>query len=108
MLCAYRWVSWPDFRLPDDRRDALTAIAEAYTLASQGVRVQVMCQGGIGRTGTARACIAQLAGIESADAVRWVRTHYHPGAVETPWQRFYVRHLWRRTYRRQPVRRRAS
>jgi protein-tyrosine phosphatase len=55
-----------------------------------------MCQGGIGRTGTALACIAQLAGVSSKDAVPWVRANYHPRAVETPWQRFYVRHLRRR------------
>ena len=91
-----RWVRWPDFRLPADRRDARAAFVEAHALARRGVRVQVVCQGGIGRTGTALACIAQLAGVSSKDAVPWVRAHYHPRAVETPWQQFYVRHLWRR------------
>jgi protein-tyrosine phosphatase len=96
MPCSFRWVRWPDFGLPDDRRDARAAFAEAHALAQRGVRVQVMCQGGIGRTGTALACIAQLAGVSSRDAVSWVRANYHSGAVETPWQQFYVRHLWRR------------
>lgn len=33
----------------------------------------------------------QLTGVPAAEAVAWVRHHYHPRAIETPWQRRYVR-----------------
>jgi hypothetical protein len=86
-----RWVRWPDFRLPADREDARDAFAEAHRLAAQGLRVEVACGGGRGRTGTALACIAQFAGVAPEDATAWVRAHYDRRAVETPWQRRYVR-----------------
>lgn len=46
---------------------------------------------GRGRTGTALACIAVLDGVAPQQAVAFVREHYDPRAVETPWQRRYVR-----------------
>ncbi|MEV4649488.1 protein phosphatase [Saccharopolyspora sp. NPDC049357] len=85
-----RWVRWPDFRLPTDRADAIDALREAWRRAS-GERVELACGGGRGRTGTALACLAVLDGVPPGEAVAFVRTHYHPGAVETPWQRRYVR-----------------
>jgi protein-tyrosine phosphatase len=86
-----RWLAWPDYRLPREPEDARAAFAEAHRLARSGVRVEVACGGGVGRTGTALACIAQLAGVAPAEATAWVRAHYHRRAVETPWQRGYVR-----------------
>lgn len=86
-----RRLRWPDFWLPLDVEDARSAFAEAHCLAGDGVRVEVACRGGRGRTGSALACIAQLAGVAAEDAVGWVREHYHARAVETPWQRRYVR-----------------
>jgi protein-tyrosine phosphatase len=83
-------VRWPDFRLPSDREDAADAIAEAWREAERG-RVEVACGGGIGRTGTALACLAILDGVPAEQAVAYVREHYHRRAVETPWQRRYVR-----------------
>lgn len=86
-----RWLRFRDFWLPHDGEDARAAFAEAHRLALAGVRVEVACSGGKGRTGTALACIAQLGGVPPADATEWVRRHYHRHAVETPWQRRYVR-----------------
>lgn len=53
-------------------------------------RVEVACGGGRGRTGTALACLATLDGVPAAEAVGYVRRHYHRQAVETPWQRRFV------------------
>ena len=53
--------------------------------------VEVACGGGRGRTGSALACIAQLAGVPEDQATAWVRRHYDRRSVETPWQRMYVR-----------------
>ncbi|GGC16359.1 protein-tyrosine phosphatase family protein [Cellulomonas carbonis] len=84
-----RWVRWPDFRPPADRPDAHAALVETWRRAD-GERVEVACQGGRGRTGTALACLAVLDGVPPDTAVAWVRAHYHPRAVETLLQRRYV------------------
>ncbi|BCJ31303.1 protein phosphatase [Actinocatenispora sera] len=87
---AARWVRWRDFWLPADPDDAAAALREAWRRAATE-RVELACLGGKGRTGTALACLAVLDGVPAADAVDYVRTHYSPHAVETPWQRRYVR-----------------
>jgi hypothetical protein len=84
------WLPWPDFRLPRDPAAARTVLAEAWRRAAEQ-RVEVACEGGRGRTGTALACLAVLDGVPSAEAVAWVRAHYDPRAVETPWQSRFVR-----------------
>lgn len=84
------WVRWPDFRLPRDADDLRATLTETHRLALSGERVEIACGGGRGRTGTALACLAQLAGVPAGESVRWVRDHYHPKAVETPWQRRFA------------------
>lgn len=84
-----KWLRWPDFRLPADRKAARAVLSEAWGRAERD-RVEVACAGGRGRTGTALACLAVLDGVPAAEAVAYVRGHYHPKAVETPWQRRYV------------------
>jgi protein-tyrosine phosphatase len=86
------WVRWPDFRLPADEAGALAALRDAHHRAA-GERVEIACSGGVGRTGTALAVLAILSGVEPDEAVAWVRSHYTPRAVETPWQRRWVRRL---------------
>ena len=88
----HRWVRWPDFRTPASTEDAMAALTEAYERAAHQ-RVEIACGGGKGRTGTALAAVAVLAGVPSGEAVAWVRRHYDPHAVETPWQRRWVRKL---------------
>ena len=83
----HRHVRWPDFWVPRDRADALDALREGHHRARAGERVEVICRGGIGRTGTALAALAVLDGLSPDQAVTWVRAGYHPRAVETPWQR---------------------
>jgi protein-tyrosine phosphatase len=80
----HRFVDWPDFELPVDERDAFDAIAEASRRARDGQLVNIACDGGTGRTGTVLACLAVLVGISPHEAVGWVRSHYHPWAVESP------------------------
>ena len=90
-----RWLRWPDFWLPLSPEQAREAFEEAHRRATAGQLVEVACPGGIGRTGTALACIAQLGGVSAGEASGWVRDRYHPRAVETPWQRRYVRRFAR-------------
>jgi hypothetical protein len=88
---SHRRIDWPDFRVPTDRADALDALHEAHRRATAGERVEVACRGGVGRTGTALAALAVLDGLTPSEAVGWVRSRYHPRAVETPWQRWWLR-----------------
>ncbi|HEV2069212.1 MAG TPA: protein-tyrosine phosphatase family protein [Acidimicrobiales bacterium] len=85
----YRWLRWPDFRLPSDRAAARDALIEVRERIAEE-RVEVACGGGRGRTGTALACLAVLDGVPPSEAVAFVRQHYDHRAVETPWQRRYV------------------
>jgi protein-tyrosine phosphatase len=85
-----RWLRWPDFRLPAERSRAAEVLREAWLRAADE-RVEIACGGGRGRTGTALACLAVLDGVPPAEAVGYVRAGYHRRAVETPWQRRYVR-----------------
>jgi hypothetical protein len=34
-----------------------------------------------------------LDGLSPAEAFAWVRENYHPRAIETPWQRRWLRHV---------------
>lgn len=85
----YRWLRWPDFRLPSDRAAAAAALREAW-LRAEAERVEIACPGGQGRTGTALACLAVLDGVPGHEAVSYVRQRYSLRAVETPWQRRFV------------------
>ena len=82
-------VRWPDFWLPSDPAAAASVLHEAWerTVAE---RVEIACPGGHGRTGTALACLAVLDGLPGREAIAYVRRHYDPRSVETPWQRRFV------------------
>lgn len=82
----HRHIDWPDFGVPTDAGDLRSALVDLAARARQGERVEIGCWGGHGRTGTALACLAVLAGVPSADAVGWVRDAYCRGAIETPEQ----------------------
>lgn len=85
-----RWLRWPDFWLPSSHPQARAVLAEAWARAGTE-RVEIACGGGRGRTGTALACLAVLDGVPPGRAVDFVRRNHDPRAVETPWQKRYVR-----------------
>ena len=89
----HRRVRWPDFWVPTHTGDALDALREAHRRATDGERVEAACRGGVGRTGTALAALAVLDGLTPGAAVHWVRSAYHRRAVETPWQRWWLRRV---------------
>jgi hypothetical protein len=90
---SHRRIRWRDFGVPTDTAEALDALREAYRRAAAGERVEVACRGGAGRTGTALAALAVLDGLTPAAAVHWMRAGYHRRAVETPWQRWWLRRV---------------
>lgn len=88
-------VDWPDFGVPADADALRTALDDLLARARGGEVVEVGCLGGHGRTGTALACLAVLAGTPADDAVAWVRSTYCKGAVETEEQEAFVRSFGR-------------
>jgi protein-tyrosine phosphatase len=86
----HEWVDWPDFWVPRDFDDAVAKIHALHDRARGGERVEVACGGGVGRTGTVIACLAVRSGVAVDGAVGWARAHYHPRAVEMPWQRRWI------------------
>src|SRR6266851_524002 len=86
------WVRWPDFWLPGDQAHARKVLHQAWERALTE-RVEIACPGGRGRTGTALACLAIIDGLPPEQAVAFVRQHYDPHAVETPWQKRYAAHF---------------
>jgi hypothetical protein len=85
-----QWVRWPDFGLPARPLRTVGTVARALATTDEQ-RLEVACTGGTGRTGTVLAAMAVLDGLDPDDALRWVRERYRPRAVETPWQRQYLR-----------------
>ncbi len=83
-------VFWRDGMLPADWPATAEKLLALHKRAAEGAAVELACHGGIGRTGTAMACLATLSGLSPRDAVSWARAHYHRRAVEVPWQRRYV------------------
>ncbi|MEC0174598.1 protein phosphatase [Paenibacillus favisporus] len=84
-----RWIPWSDFWLPKNKVAAADALREAW-IRAEVERVEIACGGGVGRTGTALACLAVIDGVPNHKAVDYIRRHYNPRAVETPWQRRFV------------------
>lgn len=89
----HRRIHWPDFWIPTNFDDALAALREAHSRAHAGQRVEVACRGGVGRTGTALTALAVLDGLTPDEALTWIRAGYHRRAVETPWQRRWLRRV---------------
>lgn len=86
---AHSWIRCRDFASPPDTQLAVSTLRVVWERAVDE-RVEVACGGGVGRTGIALALLAIFDGVEVDSAVDWVRTHYHPRAVETPWQRRWI------------------
>jgi hypothetical protein len=83
-------VEWPDFGVPADSADLRTKLVQLLERSQSGELVELGCLGAHGRTGTALACLAVLAGVPARDAVAWVRNSYCDKAVETPGQMSFV------------------
>jgi protein-tyrosine phosphatase len=82
----------PDFGLPDEAalRGVLQQMLAEMRAAPDGA-YHIGCKAGLGRTGTALACLAIMVGAVEGDPVAWLRAAYHPEAIETPAQEEFVR-----------------
>ena len=88
--CLAYQVEWQDYGLPEYLDVAARAIIDVYNKASQGLWVEVGCIGGHGRTGTALACMAVLAGMPPKEAIGHVRGTYCGKAIESKSQEWFV------------------
>lgn len=90
---SHQRVAWRDFGLPRDPAELVRQLRLVHQRALAGGRVEVGCGHGLGRTGTAIAALAVLAGLPAEHAVVWTREHYRGRAVETRGQRRFVERL---------------
>lgn len=82
----------PDFGVPD--AVALRAVLGAMLAAMRerpGDAFHIGCKAGLGRSGLALACLAQMAGAVEGDPVAWLRARYVAEAIETAAQEEFVR-----------------
>jgi protein-tyrosine phosphatase len=83
-------VAWPDFGTPDDAVGLEAALTSLLHRAREGQHVEIGCLGGHGRTGTALACLAVIAGTPPDEAVAWVRSIYCDRAIESTNQEKFI------------------
>ncbi|MBE7939018.1 MULTISPECIES: tyrosine-protein phosphatase [Ramlibacter] len=68
------WLSpIPNFGVPRDRDAFRKAVADVATLLRNGEGVLLHCAAGMGRTGSAAACVLKALGLDTQDALRRVR-----------------------------------
>jgi len=85
-----RWLDWPPLGLPADSSATVAALVEAHVRAARGEQVEIACTSGRSRTGTALAALAVRAGLDTDEAVAWVRAAYPPARIVTRRQRRWL------------------
>jgi len=89
------YINWPDFKSPLFPDIAVKQIMDALDLAETQI-VEIGCIGAHGRTGTILACMAVAKlGIDSIEAIDFVRSNYCDMAVETSSQETFIEYFWR-------------
>ena len=89
----HAYLDWPDLGVPANPEPLEADLQDLLDRARHGQRVEIGCLGGHGRTGTALAWLAVLAGEPPDHAVSWVRRNYCPSAIETQEQEAFVARL---------------
>ncbi len=79
-----------DMDVPRDRSAFRAMLDDVLARIRSGERVVVACRGGLGRTGTAVACLLVDGGVTARDAIGRVRA-VRPGTVERRGQEEFVR-----------------
>lgn len=71
----FRWLHlpMPNFGLPDEPSDFRREIRQVAQSLRQGETVLLHCAAGLGRTGTAAACVLKALGLHTEDALQRVR-----------------------------------
>ena len=71
----FRWLNLPmrNFGLPEDPAGFRSDIVQTASALQRGESVLLHCAAGMGRTGTAAACVLKALGLGAAEALRRVR-----------------------------------
>lgn len=85
----YMGIDWPDMGIPNLPKNFWLPFVD-YINKSISKAVYVHCMGGHGRTGTALAIMAQLAGVGNDDPVKYLRKVYCKNIVESQEQIDYI------------------
>ena len=80
----------PDMDVPRDRQAFRDTLDLVLSRLRQGESVAVACWAGLGRTGTAVACLLRDGGLDAADAIALTRAS-RPYTIQTPEQEAFVR-----------------
>ena len=80
----------PDMGVPRDADAFAAFLRDLLDRLAAGETIYVHCFAGLGRTGTALACLLMLVGESAATAVAAVRETYRHEAVESGGQRRFV------------------
>ncbi|AMO22030.1 hypothetical protein GCM10027034_23170 [Ramlibacter solisilvae] len=72
---AYEWLHlpMPNFGVPEDPQAFRLGVARITQTLSKGQAVMMHCAAGLGRTGSAAACVLKALGLETDDALQRVR-----------------------------------
>lgn len=86
------YIEWKDFDTPEEAAldDAVLIVADVYKKARKGLFVEVGCIGGHGRTGTVLAIMCVLEGLDTTEAISYVRSNYCKRAIESSSQEWMV------------------
>lgn len=88
----------PDMGIPRDPPAFGRLLDESRAKVTDGQTVVIACFGGLGRTGTAVACLLQDAGLTADEAIELTRAT-RPGTIEAPSQLAFV-HEWEDRWRK--------
>jgi protein-tyrosine phosphatase len=72
---AYNWLHlpMPNFGVPEDARAFRIGVARVVQALSSGQSVMMHCAAGMGRTGSAAACVLKALGLDTEEALQRVR-----------------------------------
>lgn len=79
-----------DMHFPTDTSPFRAVLSDVLARIEAGQTVAVACRGGLGRTGTAAACLLVMAGLTPNDAIALTRRSRH-GTIERDTQEAFVR-----------------
>lgn len=83
----------PDMSVPKDVKNFKAMIKWMVVQLEDGLKIQIGCIGGHGRTGTVLAALAIEAGVVKKNAIQWVRKNHCKKAVESASQiKFLMKH----------------
>ena len=83
-------IDWPDHNIPKNKTVAFEQIVDFYERMEEGVKVEIGCIGGHGRTGTILACFYVLGGKTAEQARQAVWSEYCKEAIEAKSQEWFV------------------